>query len=155
MKISLFVFGKIKSKFWQAACSEYGKRIAHYGTLEIKEFKDSRFDEKDCDKAIAEESSRLLTVVPVNAFFIALDSRGKQHSSRQLAAFISEKQTYGPAEIVFAIGGPFGFSGAVLQRADLVLSLSEMTFPHELARVILLEQIYRAFTILRGEKYHK
>ena len=155
MKISLYVFGKIKSKFWQTACAEYSGRIAHYNSLEIKILKDSRFDEKDVRKAIEDESSRLLATLPPAAFFVALDSRGKQTSSPQLAALISQKQTYGPSELIFAIGGAFGFSEVVLQRADRILSLSKMTFPHELARVILLEQIYRALTILRGEKYHK
>lgn len=155
MKITLYAFGKIKSKFWQAACKEYCRRIVHYNSLEIKELKDSRHPEKERLLAIDDESNRLLAAIPKSAFLVVLDSRGKQRNSRQLAGLIEQKQNYGPADLVFAIGGAFGFSESVLARADIVLSLSEMTFPHELARVILLEQMYRAFTILRGEKYHK
>ncbi|KAA3612218.1 MAG: 23S rRNA (pseudouridine(1915)-N(3))-methyltransferase RlmH [Calditrichaeota bacterium] len=155
MKISVYVFGKIKTKYWNTACKDFIGRIRHYSTFELRELKDSRFDEKDMGKAIEDESGRLLATLPDNAFFIALDSRGKMLDSPGLASLLNEKQNYGPAEVVFAIGGAFGFSKEVLQRANMVVSLSEMTFPHELARVILLEQIYRACTILRGEKYHK
>ncbi|KAA3662596.1 MAG: 23S rRNA (pseudouridine(1915)-N(3))-methyltransferase RlmH [Calditrichaeota bacterium] len=155
MKISVYVFGKVKTKFWQAACSEFTERLRHYVSFELKELRDSRFNEKNSSNAIEDESTRLLATIPSTAFFVALDARGDQFTSAQLARFFEEKQNFGPSEIIFAIGGAFGFSKSVLQRADLVLSLSQMTFPHELARVILLEQIYRAYTILRGEKYHK
>ncbi|MCA9733072.1 MAG: 23S rRNA (pseudouridine(1915)-N(3))-methyltransferase RlmH [Deferribacteres bacterium] len=155
MKITVYAFGKMKTKFWLAACNEFAKRLQHYVSFELKELKDSRFNEKNSSSAIEDESARLLSMIPSTTFFVALDGSGSQFSSLQFARFFEEKQNFGPAEIAFAIGGAFGFSQAVLQRADLVLSLSQMTFPHELARVILFEQIYRAFTILRGEKYHK
>ena len=155
MKITVFAFGRIKTKYWRAAATEFLKRIEHYVSLDVKELKDSTFSEKETDLAIEDESERMLAAVPANAFLLVLDSRGQQMPSISLANFFHEKQNYGPSHIVFAIGGAFGFSEHVLRRANLVLSLSEMTFPHEMARVILYEQIYRAFSILRNEKYHK
>ena len=155
MKITFYAFGKIKAKFWRSASTEYLNRIRHYVSIEVKELKDSTISENDIGQAIDDESERILTAVPASSFLVALDSRGQQMTSMALANFFNEKLNYGPANVVFAIGGAFGFSEKVLRRANLVLSLSEMTFPHEMARVILFEQIYRAFSILRNEKYHK
>lgn len=155
MRITLIAFGKIKAKYYKAATQEYENRLQHYTNLKIVELKDTVLPESEIAQAMREESERLLSAIPSGAFFVALDSRGQQMPSIELAKLINEKQLYGPSDVVFAIGGAFGFDEIVLKRANLVLSLSEMTLPHELARTFLLEQIYRSFTILKGEKYHK
>ena len=159
MKISLVVVGKIKEKFYRDAVEEYRKRLGRYCTVEIVEVA----DEKTPDGAGAaleaqikeREGQRILQAIREDAYVIALAIQGRQRSSEQLAAHLDELAIRGKSHLCFVIGGSLGLSDSVLARADEHLSFSRMTFPHQLMRVILLEQIYRSFRIIRGEPYHK
>ncbi len=155
MKIQLLAIGKLKKKHWREAAEEYASRIRFYSQLKINELRDAKPSKQTIEFVQADESNRILEKIPTTAFIVALDKSGRQFPSTRFADFLKEKELYGPATICFCIGGPNGFSNDFLKRAHLVLALSSMTFPHELARVMLLEQIYRGFTILRGENYHK
>ncbi len=139
MKIKLFAVGKLKARFARIAADEYKSRIVHYVPFEVIEVK---------EEAIVQNLSE-------NYFNVLLDQRGKMFTSEQFAQFINEKLVHYQKDIAFFIGGADGFSDTERKKADFLLSLSKMTLPHELARVFLLEQLYRAFTIIRGEKYHK
>ena len=142
MKVKLIVIGKIKEVYYREACEEYIKRLQKYCSLEVVEIKDQG-KEKEAEKILAKLR---------DAYVIALSEEGKQFSSEQFAAFL--KKIEQNKNIVFILGGPYGLSEKVKQRAHLLLSLSAMTLPHELCRVVFLEQLYRACTILKNEKYH-
>lgn len=149
MNISIICVGKLKEKYWQDAAAEYLKRLNRFAKVEIIELSESKTDD------ISEESAAIISHIPKASFVVALDVLGKSFSSEGLAAFISEKTVSGVSHISFIIGGSNGFNDEVRKTADLRLSFSSFTFPHQLMRVILLEQIYRAFKINAGEKYHK
>lgn len=159
MKITLITVGKIKEKFWEQAIAEYSKRLSRYCKLEIIQ----TVDEKTPDKAgqVMEqqikdkEGERILSHIKDGAYVIALAIDGKTFSSEELAAQIENLAVSGQSHIQFIIGGSLGLSDSVQKRADLKLSFSRMTFPHQLMRVILLEQIYRSYRIISGEPYHK
>ena len=155
MRITLCAVGKLKEKHWQAAAAEYQKRLRRYAHIAVIEIKDSKSAGRSDAQIREDESSRLLQRIPPFAFAIALDKSGDRLSSTGLAAFLHKKGLHRHSELAFCLGGPLGFSKEFLQQAGRILSLSPLTFPHELARVILLEQLYRAFTITHGEKYHK
>ena len=159
MKISVLAVGKIKEKYFTAAIAEYSKRLGRYCKLEVIEVQDEKTPDK-APEAIntqirEKEGERLLSNIREDSYVIALAIQGKELSSEQLADKISGLALNGKSHIVFVIGGSLGLSDAVLKRADYQLSFSPMTFPHQLMRVILLEQIYRAFKINAGEPYHK
>lgn len=159
MKITLVTVGKIKEKFFTGAVEEYSKRLSRYCKLNIIQVA----DEKTPDQASAAEEAqirsregeRILAQIKDGTFVIALAIDGQMLSSEQLADKIGQLGVHGQSQIVFVIGGSLGLSEAVLKRADYRLSFSKMTFPHQLMRVVLLEQIYRSFRILGGEPYHK
>lgn len=159
MKITLITVGKIKEKFLEAAIAEYSKRLSRYCKLEIIQVA----DEKTPDKAgevletqIKEkEGERILSQIKDGSFIIALAIEGNMLDSEGLARKIETLGISGISQIVFVIGGSLGLSRQVLDRADYKLSFSRMTFPHQLMRVILLEQIYRSYRIISGEPYHK
>ena len=159
MKITLITVGKIKEKFLEAAIAEYSKRLSRYCKLEIIQVA----DEKTPDKAgevletqIKEkEGERILSQIKDGSFVIALAIEGNMLDSEELARKIETLGISGISQIVFVIGGSLGLSRQVLDRADYKLSFSRMTFPHQLMRVILLEQIYRSYRIISGEPYHK
>lgn len=159
MKITLITVGKIKEKFLEAAIAEYSKRLSRYCKLEIIQVA----DEKTPDKAgevletqIKEkEGERILSQIKDGSFIIALAIEGNMLDSEELARKIETLGISGISQIVFVIGGSMGLSRQVLDRADYKLSFSRMTFPHQLMRVILLEQIYRSYRIISGEPYHK
>ena len=130
---------------------EYRKRLSHYSRLELIELPEAKGDKP---QAMAKEAEGILSAVGPNAWLVALDERGKQLSSVELAELIRKAQN-GSADLVFAIGGDEGLAPGVREKARVVLSLSRMTLPHRMARLLLMEQLYRAFTILRGEPYHK
>ena len=156
MKLGVYSIGDPKSSWVREGESEYLKRIGHYTRFEVKSVKGEKVISSRPEEEIRQtESKRLIEAVPQNAFLIALDLGGKQLTSEALAELIQNHQNRSTQEMDFCIGGPLGLDAAIRKRADLVLSLSKMTLPHELCRLVLLEQIYRAFTILRGEKYHK
>ena len=159
MRISLVVVGKIKEKYFQDAISEYSKRLTKYCKLEILEVA----DEKTPDKAAPalelqikeKEGERISKKLCDDAFVIALAIDGKKLDSVSLSNKIEKLGVSGVSHIQFVIGGSLGLSDSVLKRADMKLSFSDMTFPHQLMRVILLEQIYRSYRIMNHEPYHK
>ena len=146
MKVTLITVGKIKEKFFQDAIAEYSKRLSRYCKLEIIEV-ETQIKEK--------EGERILSNIKDGSFVVALAINGNMLDSEELAAKIEKWGVSGISQIVFIIGGSLGLSNQVLARADYKLSFSKMTFPHQLMRVILLEQIYRSYRIIQGEPYHK
>lgn len=159
MKITILTVGKIKEDFYRKAIAEYSKRLSRYCKLEIIEVT----DEKTPDSASAvveeqikdKEGERLLKYIREDAYVIALAIEGKMLDSIELSKNIEQLGIMGKSHIIFVIGGSLGLSDRILKRADYKLSFSKMTFPHQLMRVILLEQIYRGFRIIAGEPYHK
>ncbi|WP_069999236.1 23S rRNA (pseudouridine(1915)-N(3))-methyltransferase RlmH [Cellulosilyticum sp. I15G10I2] len=159
MKIDIICVGKLKEKYLAAAVSEYVKRLSKYCKLDIKEVPDEKAPERLSEKQELEiknkEGEAILKHVKEGAYVIALAIEGKMYSSEGLADQIADLGVRGKSHIVFIIGGSLGLSDGVLKRADEKISFSKMTFPHQLVRVILLEQIYRCFRINNGEPYHK
>lgn len=161
MKINLITVGKIREKYLRQGISEYIKRFDAHVRVELIEVGHERIqkgatwgDEERVREMEGERLLRYLNVTP-NAYTIALDMRGVQMSSEELAKKLGDLMLAGKSEINFLIGGPLGLSEKIRQRADLVLSLSKMTFPHQMVSLLMIEQIYRAFDILGGGKYHK
>lgn len=159
MRVTIVCVGKLKEKYWRDAVAEYSKRLSRYMRLEIIELADEKAPETMSPAQEAEvkekEGQRILRNVRDDAFAVVLAVEGKQLSSEELAEFMEKKGISGVSHIQFIIGGSLGLSPAVMQRADFALSFSKMTFPHQMMRVILLEQIYRAERIQRNEPYHK
>ena len=159
MNINIIAIGKLKERYWQDAVREYSKRLGSYCSLQIIELKESplRANPSAADELAVKEAEgqEILRRIRRGDYVISLEIRGKGMSSEQLAAKIEDLALNGKSTIDFVIGGSLGLSPAVSQRADLKLSFSAMTFPHQMMRVILLEQIYRSFKIIRGETYHK
>lgn len=152
MKINIVCVGKIKEKFFVEAINEYTKRLSRFCDLKIIEVEEES-KMSNTDKKCEIESENLLE--KCGGIIVALDGSGKLLSSPEIANFIKLKANNGISEISFVIGGSNGLSQNLKNRADLVLSFGKITFPHQLFRVVLLEQIYRAFTILEGLPYHK
>jgi len=159
MNIDIAVVGKIKEKYLAEGIMEYSKRLGRYCSLRILEVEDEKTPETMSDREKEEvkrkEGERLLSRIPDQALVIALAIDGKQLSSEELSERISDLMVKGTSHIVFVIGGSLGLSDEVLARSQMKLSFSRMTFPHQLMRMILLEQIYRAFRIIKNEPYHK
>lgn len=159
MKITLITVGKIKEKFYVQAIDEYSKRLSRYCKLEIIEVADEKTPDHASDtveRQIKEkEGERILKALKDDSYVIALAIEGRMPDSEQLAAKIDHLGISGQSHITFIIGGSLGLSKEVLGRADEKLSFSAMTFPHQLMRVILLEQIYRSYRIIHHEPYHK
>lgn len=159
MKITLITVGKIKEKYLKDAIAEYSKRLSKYCKLEIIEVADEKTPEnagKTVEDAIrAKEGERILKHVKEDAWIITLEIAGKQLTSEEFAQKIENLGIQGKSHIIFIIGGSIGLGEEVLRRSDYALSFSRMTFPHQLMRVILLEQVYRSYRIINGEPYHK
>jgi len=159
MKITIIAVGKIKEKFYQDAVAEYSKRLGRYCRLEIIQVADEKTPDgasEALEVQIKEkEGERILSNIKDGSFVIALAIEGTMLDSEGLAEKIEKWGVSGISQLVFVIGGSLGLSKAVLSRADYKLSFSKMTFPHQLMRVILLEQIYRSYRIIQGEPYHK
>ena len=159
MKITIISVGKVKEKFYRDAISEYEKRLSRYCKFQIIEVA----DEKTPDRASAieeeqikeKEADRILSHIKEDAFVITLEIMGKKLDSVSFANLLEQKAVHGISHIQFVIGGSLGLHPKVSQRSDYKLSFSDMTFPHQLMRVILAEQIYRAYRIISGEPYHK
>jgi 23S rRNA (pseudouridine1915-N3)-methyltransferase len=147
--IHLVCVGKLKERHYGEACNEYLKRLGRYCKLEVIEVREQ--SDKNVEVARRKEAGLILGKLAgfKDCFLVALDSRGNQMSSMRFSRILEKP------DVCFIIGGPDGLDGSVLGACHLVLSLSEMTLPHQLARVVLLEQVYRGFTILKGERYHK
>lgn len=159
MKITVIAVGKIKEKYFTGAIEEYTKRLSRYCKLEIIEVPDEKTPDgasEALELQIKEkEGERILQKIPENACVVALAIEGKMLDSEELAARMERWNVNGISHVAFIIGGSLGLSPAVLGRADHKLSFSRMTFPHQLMRVILLEQVYRSFRIRNHEPYHK
>lgn len=159
MDIKVLCVGKLKESYWTEAVNEYSKRLGNYcnlGIVEVKEEKAGDNPSKAEEIAIAAAEGRRLTNVSKDGSYrIGLDIKGKALSSEELAEKMENLRLQGRSSVEFLIGGSLGLSPEVLDRADLRLSFSKMTFPHQMMRVILLEQIYRSFRIARNEPYHK
>lgn len=159
MKITLITVGKIKEKYLKDAIAEYTKRLSKYCKLEIVEVADERTPDNASDVVEdtirAKEAERILKYVKEDAYVITLEIQGKQLTSEELADKIDKLGVQGTSHIIFIIGGSIGLGEAVLKKSNYALSFSKMTFPHQLMRVILLEQVYRSYRIINGEPYHK
>ena len=159
MQIRIIAVGKIKEKFLQEGIAEYEKRLRPYVKLQIVEVSEEKRPASASSSvertAMEKEGERILAAIPDGSFVIVLDIRGQSLSSEELAQSFRQWELAGQNQLAFVIGGDLGLSPAVLARSDLRLSFSRMTFTHPMARFLLVEQVYRAFRILRGEPYHK
>ena len=159
MKITILTVGKLKEKYWKQAIAEYEKRLSAYSKIEIIEVPDEKVPENMSDKEVEQvkekEGQRLLAKVKQQSTVITLEIKGNMLTSEGLAKEIESRMTRGQSAFTFIIGGSNGLHKDVLDRSDYALSFSKMTFPHQMMRVILIEQVYRAFKIMRGEAYHK
>ncbi|MCM3574908.1 MULTISPECIES: 23S rRNA (pseudouridine(1915)-N(3))-methyltransferase RlmH [Mesobacillus] len=159
MNISIVTVGKLKEKYLKQGIEEYLKRLGSYAKVEVIEVPDEKAPEELSDTEMIQvkqkEGERILAKIGQDTFVIALAINGKLKSSEELADTLDKLATYGKSKVAFVIGGSLGLSDEVLKRADEQLSFSKMTFPHQLMRLILVEQIYRAYRINRGEPYHK
>lgn len=159
MKISVVTVGKLKEKYLKQGIAEYLKRLSAYAKVEVVEVADEKapenLSEAEMEEVKKKEGERILAHISQDTYVITLEIGGKMLSSEQLAAKIDELGTYGKSKIAFVIGGSLGISKEVQNRSNLALSFSKMTFPHQLMRLILLEQVYRAYRIIRNEPYHK
>jgi len=159
MNITVICVGKLKEKYWTDAISEYSKRLSKYCTLKIEELKESRLAENASpaqeEEVKQEEGRSILSKIKNDMYVITLEIEGKSLSSPQLAKKLDDLALDGKSNVAFVIGGSLGLSEEVSKRADFKLSFSAMTFPHQMIRVFLLEQIYRSFKINKNEKYHK
>lgn len=159
MKITVIAVGKVKEKFYRDAIGEFEKRLSKYCRLEIIEVADEKTPDNASKaeelKIKAKEGDRILSAIKEDMYAVALAIEGRQLSSVELADKINKLGISGTSSIAFIIGGSLGLDERVMNRADYKLSFSPMTFPHQLMRVILLEQIYRSYRIISGEPYHK
>jgi len=156
MYFHIFVVGETKNANLSQGESEYVKRLQHYCKIKLQSIKSEKItSRRSPEKIQTVEGERLLKRIPQNSLVVVLDRKGKNLSSEELAKRVADWQNRGIKHIALLIGGALGLSKTVLDRADFILSLSRMTFTHEMVRLIFLEQLYRCFTILRGEKYHK
>ena len=158
MKITIACVGKIKEKYLTAGIEEYSKRLTPFCKLETIAINEEKMPEDPTpalkEQVLEKETQRLIAIIPENSYVILLDVVGKQLSSPELAAKIDALTLAGKSHLTFVIGGAFGYTDALRKRADFAISFSKMTFTHQMIRLLLVEQIYRAFKISRGEKYH-
>lgn len=159
MKITILCVGKIKEAFYRQAIEEYAKRLSKYCKFEIIEVADEKTPDKASDalemQIKEKEADRILEKLKEDAFVFTLEIKGKRYTSEGFADCIQKTTLQGKSHLVFIIGGSLGLHEKVLKRSNQAISFSDMTFPHQLMRVILTEQIYRAFRIINGEPYHK
>lgn len=159
MNITIISVGKLKEKYLKQAVEEYSKRLQRYCKLDIIELNDEKTPDnaspKEEQQIKEKEGQAILKSIKDNSFVIALDLKGKMLSSEEFASFVQDSNTRGISSFTFVIGGSLGLSQEIINRANYKLCFSKMTFPHQLFRVMLLEQIYRGFRIIGGEPYHK
>ena len=159
MKITLISVGKIKEKYLKDAINEYSKRLTKYCKLKFIEINDEKapdnLSEKDELIIKDKEGNKILEKIKDQQYVIALDLKGKQRTSEEFSKEMENLSIYGNSDIVFIIGGSLGLSDGVINRSNDQISFSKMTFPHQLMKVILIEQIYKAYRIVKGEPYHK
>lgn len=158
-KVTILCTGKLKEKFYLDAAAEYVKRLSRFCKLEICELPEERLPEDpspaQIEAALSKEADAVRAKLPTSCLLIAMCVEGKEHSSEELARYLADSAAQGASHIVFLIGSSYGMHASLKRQAALRLSMSPMTFPHHLLRVMLLEQIYRAYQINAGSKYHK
>ncbi|MFD2680886.1 23S rRNA (pseudouridine(1915)-N(3))-methyltransferase RlmH [Bacillus seohaeanensis] len=159
MNITIITVGKLKEKYLKQGINEYLKRLGAYAKVNIIEVPDEKAPEQlsevEMEQVKDKEGERILAKINQDAHVIALAINGKMRTSEELADTLDKLATYGKSKIVFVIGGSLGLSDNVMKRANETLSFSKMTFPHQLMRLVLVEQVYRVFRIIRNEPYHK
>lgn len=160
MNITLITVGKLKEKYWRSAVEEYTKRLSAYCKINIVEVADEKCPEKlstkDMEIVKQKEAERIQRKIPADSYIFTLEIEGKQISSERLASIFEQRMVGGGGKtIVFIIGGSLGLAQNIMAQSSYPLSISKMTLPHQLCKVVLLEQIYRAFKIIRKEAYHK
>ena len=158
MKITIACVGKIKEKYLTAGIDEYSKRLTPFCKLETIAINEEKMPEDPTpalkEQVLEKETQRLIAIIPENSYVVLLDVVGKQLSSPELAAKIDALTLAGKSHLTFVIGGAFGYTDALRRRADFAISFSKMTFTHQMIRLLLVEQIYRAFKISNNQKYH-
>ncbi|MDM7913016.1 MAG: 23S rRNA (pseudouridine(1915)-N(3))-methyltransferase RlmH [Methanotrichaceae archaeon] len=160
MMLRIIAVGRLRERYWQEAISDYVRRLRPYGRVEIVEVPEARIPDNaspaEEEKAMAQEAEGILArLKKQEGPVVVLDRKGKALDSLELAEWLGKQLLEGPSEITWIIGGPLGLDPSVLKRSDLVISFSRLTFPHQMMRLILLEQIYRSFRIIHREPYHK
>ncbi|WP_100400476.1 23S rRNA (pseudouridine(1915)-N(3))-methyltransferase RlmH [Bacillus sp. FJAT-44742] len=159
MNITIIAVGKLKEEFMKQGIEEYHKRMTTLANVKIVEVADEKapdqLSEKEQEQVKDKEGDRILAKIPQQAYVIVLDLKGEMLSSESLAEKLNQLALHGKSKVVFVIGGSLGISESVRRRADFLWSMSKLTFPHQLIRVIVMEQVYRAFQINRGSSYHK
>ena len=158
MKVTLICVGKVKEKFYRDAIKEYEKRLGAYiklNTIEISDEKVKVENDSEIALAMEKEGNNILSKIKDNQYVITLEILGKNLSSEEFASKIDNLMLTGKSDVVLVIGGSYGLSDSVKKRSDFSLSFSRMTFPHQMMRVVLLEQVYRAYRIITGASYHK
>lgn len=153
LHLTLLAVGKLKDEHLSALCEDFRRRLRRYARIRVETIKDGRGASPEA--IMAEEAERIAAKRGSGFGLVALDRQGRTMGSEELSRWLSERASAGQSRWAFAIGGPWGLAPKLLSEADLILSLSAMTFPHDLARLLTLEQLYRAMTIWRGEPYHK
>ena len=159
MKISIIAVGKLKEKYLKQGLQEYMKRLSAYANMEIIELPDEKapenMSEAQQEEVKRKEGEKILSKISSDTYIISLEIMGEMISSDKFAKKIENLMIHGKSKIAFVIGGSLGLSKDVMERSDYALSFSKMTFPHQLMRLVLVEQIYRGFRIMKGEPYHK
>ena len=156
MKIDIIAVGKLKERFWESACKEYLKRLSHSAKVVVTEVSDLGARSNNAVDLVLRTEARLLEQrIPPDSYVVALDSAGTQLSSEGFADLVSDLQNTGINHLSFIIGGSWGLDASIKRKADSLLSFGPMTLPHNLARVVLLEQLYRCFSIIAKTPYHK
>jgi 23S rRNA (pseudouridine1915-N3)-methyltransferase len=159
LNVKFICVGKMKERFYLDAFAEYQKRLGAYCRLELAELQEQRLPEKpsraEIDAALEKEAGEILKAIPPDAYVVALCVEGRELPSEAMAELVEGRENSGKPKLCFVVGGSFGLSETVKKRADLRLSMSKMTFPHHLARIMLAEQLYRGYKIREGSRYHK
>jgi 23S rRNA (pseudouridine1915-N3)-methyltransferase len=155
VRFKFLFFGRPKAAYLAAGIDDFAGRLGHYAEVSVKILKEQKGNDREAERVLAREGEELLRHCAKASFVVALDVGGRECSSAELAATLTRWEHQGINQVIFIIGGPLGLAPAVRARADLLLSLSRLTFTHDLARLLLMEQLYRAYTIKAGTGYHK
>ncbi len=155
MKLSILCMGKTKERFVQEGIAKYARYIRPYADIELKELREEKIGElRDAPLVRKKEAEKIFKAAPASAHLVSLDERGEEFTSHEFARFLNKQLESGVREMVFIVGGTMGLDESVTGRSNTVMAMSRWTLTHEMARLVLLEQLYRAFTIIKGKPYH-